>query len=283
MAFHIVLKKSTEAVANNTFVINNLGSLSLDLSTPLTPMPLPEESDQENILVKMEGNTQIVPVSWTLKTETTAMIGKNTAGESFWHDAGTWKLKDPTTANHLSQFEQINWLQNIFAPNSVDDGYQFAIYDDDDGTGAVFIRDGSITNLRFAISGNSPVVWDASCNFIVGDAVAAFESNSPERPTFKSLTSAVAGEAVITWLSFQGYATGEEPIYAATDIRYKKATGGNWETFDTGILGADTLKNATITGLTSNTEYIFKVSDNNSESDSTQLRHFSISRRIVIA
>ena len=282
MVFHIVIKKVTATGSTNTFVINNLGSLSLELSTPLTPMPLPEESDEETILVKMEGNTQTIPLSWTLKTETNPMIGSNDGGGvSFARTGMVWGLTTPDN-DTLTQFEQINWLQGAFAPNSVDDGYTFEVFDDAEPS-AVYTRSGSFTNFRFSISGNSPVVWDANVSFIVGDPVAAFESNSPERPTFKSLTSTVAGEADVTWKSFAGYASGETPTYTNSDIRYKKVNGGNWITLDTGILGAATDKTTTVTGLITGAEYIFKVADNNLESDDTNLRNFSISRRIVVA
>ena len=46
------------------YEINNLGSINLQLDQPVAPMPLPQESAEENVLVKMEGNTKTVTVNW---------------------------------------------------------------------------------------------------------------------------------------------------------------------------------------------------------------------------
>ena len=40
------------------FEITNLENLSINHNSPVTPMPLPEETSEENILVKIEGNSE---------------------------------------------------------------------------------------------------------------------------------------------------------------------------------------------------------------------------------
>ena len=42
--------------------ISNLNTLNWSIDTPVTPMPLPEDTHEENILVKMEGNTAKIDV-----------------------------------------------------------------------------------------------------------------------------------------------------------------------------------------------------------------------------
>ena len=40
-----------------SYYISNISNLNWSIDTPVTPMPLPEDTHEENILVKMEGNT----------------------------------------------------------------------------------------------------------------------------------------------------------------------------------------------------------------------------------
>ena len=45
---------SSEVLGYN---IPNFDSFNISVRTPISPMPLPEEKADENVLVKMEGNT----------------------------------------------------------------------------------------------------------------------------------------------------------------------------------------------------------------------------------
>jgi len=40
--------------------------VSIDYNSPASPMPLPEEDDEEQIIVKMEGNSATISVSWLI-------------------------------------------------------------------------------------------------------------------------------------------------------------------------------------------------------------------------
>mgnify|MGYP003136380658 CR=1 FL=1 len=51
---------------DEVYYISNLNNLNWSIDTPVTPMPLPEDTHEENILVKMEGNTAKIDISWTL-------------------------------------------------------------------------------------------------------------------------------------------------------------------------------------------------------------------------
>jgi hypothetical protein len=281
MGFHIIIQKTTEEGANNSYILSNLSSLSMNLSSPLTPMPLPEESDDANILVKMEGNTQTINFSWKLSTETSAMIGSGIKTAAFTHSGGTWGLTTPDSTL-LTQYDQILFLQNDFIPDGVSDAYAFYIYDDDDSSQPVFSEFGSVTEVNFNISGDSPVVWDARINFIVGNSIAAFESNSPERPTFVDVTSVTTGVALLDWKEFAGYAVGEDPTLTFTRIRYKPTTGGAWTTLTTTSTNADEV-DYSISPLVTGEEYIFKVAHSNLEADGTEMWHWSKPRRVVIA
>ncbi len=281
MGFHIIIQKTSEKTAINSYILSNMGSLSMNLSSPLTPMPLPEESDEENILVKMEGNTQTINFSWKLGTETTPMIGSGDGTAAFTHDGTNWGLTTPDSTI-LTQYDQILFLQNDLIPDGVSDSYAFYIYDDANSAVPVFSESGSITEVSVSISGDSPVIWDARINFIVGNSIAAFESNSPERPTFVQVVSTISGRADLDWKEFQGYAVGEEPTLTLTRVRYKKTIGGAWETLTTTSTASDET-GYQIPSLDSTDEYIFKVAHSNSEADGTEMWHWSKPRRVRIA
>ena len=382
--YYTIIKKIS-GTGNNTVIIPNLSSLSIDLNTPLTPMPLPEETDEDNILVKMEGNTKTIPVAWSMKEETdtigtdfadstgsvasgtltlvsaidtdvavvnglsyTGVTGTKANNTEFsidtsdteaaadladsitrdirvgttvpsvgvsatsslgvvtinalltGTDANSIDISSPDTtitasgatltggvialgtyaivggAGTKDAFEQIDFWDE-FAPNSVDDSYELLFYEEGNGN-ARYRKQGSITNIRFSISGGSPVVWDASFNFIVGDAVAAFESNSPERPSITDVTAPTSTSIKVDWKTFDGYIT--EPTLTNTLIKYKPLVGGSWiENIGTGITGAGertfTISNSQATPIVANTTYIVRVANESDESADTNIRNWS--------
>ena len=64
------------------YEINNLETLSVKLEQPVSPMALPQEDSDENILVKMEGNSEVIQISWRIPEEAVARVKKKTTAES---------------------------------------------------------------------------------------------------------------------------------------------------------------------------------------------------------
>jgi len=274
MVFHMVLIKTSQSSGQNVFVISNLSSLAYDLTTPLTPMPLPEESDEENILVKMEGNTKTIPLAWTMLEQ------GGVIGTSFTYGSNVWTLNgDAGSRTSIQQLE----FWDEFAPNSIVDGYSFGIYEDGNDQG--YIKDGSLTKFRASISGSSPIVWNINCDFIVGSAIAAFESNSPERPTIQTFTAPTSTSLRIDWKPYDGYASGEAPTLTNHTIRYKPTIGGTWTDVLTGTSLATeddfTINNSGSTPVVTATEYIIKIASDNIESAGSLQRNFSFKRRVT--
>lgn len=67
----IWLRHASGATASHIYKIQNLTDLQINHSSPASPMPLPEEDEAENILIKIEGNSGDVSISWVIKEETT--------------------------------------------------------------------------------------------------------------------------------------------------------------------------------------------------------------------
>ena len=49
------------------------------MNTPVSALPLPMETKEENILVKMEGNAEVIHMTWRIPEEATARVKKKTS------------------------------------------------------------------------------------------------------------------------------------------------------------------------------------------------------------
>ena len=90
------------------YTIKNFESFNINLRTPISPMPLPEEKSGENVLVKMEGNTQVINLAWTLVESTTDLSFGNQS------DANTLIKTVPQQLVYLSDALEGSSLQEKF-------------------------------------------------------------------------------------------------------------------------------------------------------------------------
>lgn len=147
----IVIKKLTgdcgDPVPNcTTYTIRNFMSLDVELMTPVSHFALPEDCAQAAIIVKAEGNTMIVNVGWTLIDESVSVV------------AGTCA---PTI---LTPSQQIDYWLGDFQPTSLEDKYSITF----DG----ITKNGYIQKVTFSKDANTPTLYNARMEFIVGDVVA---------------------------------------------------------------------------------------------------------------
>ena len=168
------------------YEINNLGSINLTLDQPVAPMPLPQESAEENILVKMEGNTKTVTVNWKVgqnfpypKKSTTNNVGGGEIQTDYE------KFYDSTAANspitwvdlvYTEPEDTISWLTNDFEGKNLSDTFTLVL----GHTSLVF--EGFVTRMTASIDGASPVVWNVSMTFIVGNVISIYETDAPSEP-----------------------------------------------------------------------------------------------------
>ena len=190
------------------FRIDNLNNLNWSIDTPVTPMPLPEDTHEENILVKMEGNTAKMDLSWTL-TESTN-FGK------LEKDGGVYTFVD---GEELTVYEEINLFKETFVPISIGDSYTMLITDD---SGKRIMEDeGTISNMSFSVSGSSPIVWNVNCAFYVGNVVAMLEADIPPAPTHVLMAVFSGNQIRFTITAYDGYATEPAGGNAITGFAYK--------------------------------------------------------------
>jgi|TARA_R110002051_G_scaffold211197_1_gene276607 hypothetical protein len=247
------------AANDEVYHVSNLNTLNWSINTPVTPMPLPEDSHEENILVKMEGNTAKIDLSWTL-TEG-SFFGTLNSSDVFEPEG------NPDTV--LSAISQIGRFKE-FVPISIGDSYSIKIVGDGGS-----IDKGTIATMSFSVSGSSPIVWTVNLAFYIGNVVAMLESDIPPAPTSVTLvgstsTSADAGTIAYTVVPYDGYATeppaGTPHAISGHKIKYKKTGNAGTLTneLNTWIEPAN-FSNAltnTITGL-SHGNYTVKIAQQN--------------------
>jgi hypothetical protein len=201
------------------YTIPNLESLNVQYNTPISPMPLPEEDADENILVKIEGNSASIDIDWTLAdyTYTTddgtchfeewnskmkfnsngVLVADNDATGSVQElsvTAGDTRGKfNPLplyfvdmSQNTSSPSKQVGMFREFFESKSLNNDYLLTIEDgSSDGYGEANEPTtwyGSISQMSFSISGSSPIVWRARMQFFVGNVITVFDPDSPESP-----------------------------------------------------------------------------------------------------
>tara|TARA_R110000744_G_scaffold273244_1_gene386154 strand:+ start:5108 stop:5971 length:864 start_codon:yes stop_codon:yes gene_type:complete len=230
-----------------SYYISNLNNLNWSIDTPVTPMPLPEDTHEENILVKMEGNTAKIDLSWTMDTGSYfGTLSKNSASPPVW----TFEPEGSPDII-LTALQQINEFKK-FVPKSIGDAYNIMMISD---SGIEENKDeGTISNMGFSVSGGSPIVWNVNLAFYIGKVVAMLEADIPNAPTSAIMvgstgTSAGAGTISFTVVPYDGYAVvpAGAAITTGMNIKYQIANG-TWEETELTNLQLGTPLTQSITG-----------------------------------
>jgi hypothetical protein len=189
------------------FQAKTFESLSIDLNTPISPMPLPEDKSTENILVKMEGNSQVVRFGCKFDSDlvTLSHVDGISLDEIAYKEGNfnVIKEKDGTIYNYLDQTEANNiLLANAFITNfesrSITDSFLLRVVNTDNGT--VFYEGyGSIQSITSSIDSASPVVWTVNVDYMVGNVISIYDADTPEGVTGLEISSPVSGTIRYRW------------------------------------------------------------------------------------
>ena len=274
MASIYIYKTST--IPSDTTVryeINNLENLNVSLDQPVSPMALPQEDAQENILVKMEGNTETVSISWRIPDVGASLIRKEDsvldAGVIQDDSTGATPVNWDSTPAYLSSGSNIAWFLNEFQGRNISDRYFIKIPD-------LNIKEGFINKLTFTISGDSPVVWQGNISLIIGNVISIYDADTPSEVRNSAVSQVDSGGDTVS----EGGGTADRirlrwsaPTDSTTSIvKYKIYRGSDNSSLvltntltdsnalDGAVSGNSSYKELEVTGLASGTEYYFRIS-----------------------
>ena len=228
MALTLYLRKIVSGEVKFIYRVHNFKDFGAEFSAPVSPMPMPEERDEENILLKLEGNTTNITLAWTIKEETSNVgTGHNIP------DSDDERYNITNIGNTQTIWEQLKFFDTYFVPSSMIDKYDICIGDGTEGTlsdefptpGFLYQKSGYVPKLGFRISGSSPVTMDANLNFIVGNVVSSYQLDTPNKPYGISATTVTgagsAGKINVNWTAPSS--TGGQSITGYV-VQYKKGT-----------------------------------------------------------
>ena len=187
----IYIYKTSTIPANSTvrYEINNLENLSVKLDQPVSPMALPQEDSDQNILVKMEGNTESLNVTWKIPDTGTSLIRQHssvlTTGQIQSDADGSTPVSWTTTPAYVKSGEVLAWLLNEFQGRNISDRYFLKLPD-------ISIREGFMTGISFTIAGDTPVVWQANLQMVVGNVISIYDADAPSNPN--NVAATVVGD-----------------------------------------------------------------------------------------
>lgn len=215
-----------------TYNFSNFQIWSIKFNTPVTTQPLPEEGADDNVLMKLEGNSTVIGFSWTVREESTNQ--EVTAGE-------------PT--QHIDEI--IYFFETKMSPEHLEDSYKITF----NFTNRPLIFYGTINNIDFNGSETAPAIVNGSFTFYQGKVVSVYELDPPSQPLNFTAGTSGAGNLETSWTVPSSAGSTAISGYVA---QRKKSTETDWTSF--GVGAAVFVKN--YTGLSAGTYYVRVMATN---------------------
>ena len=228
------------------YELESFNSISINKQTPVSPMPLPEEDSEENVLMKIEGNTTTMSLNWTLTNASTS-IAECSFADLEYSFATKRYMKDNIQTDQSGVFDQVSYIEKNLAPNSLNDFFVLYIVDSEKfylnalknkGKAKIYEKMGLIQDFQFSTDSSSPVNWQATMSFIEGAVVTSMSENLHQPPTITTppkftIQSGTSGSTLqrtgitVTFKEFPNYSANDRPITTGLTLRYKRNTGAN--------------------------------------------------------
>lgn len=180
-------------------------SINLNLSSPVSPMPLPEEDATENILVKMEGNSQQIRFGFRFSPDLSvlqeASINISQSGVALkynedlvnvdqYNNNGTdTNITYTDLGTSSNSIEYLESFLKQFENKSITD--TFIVRIDDGSPSPLMEYGGSLVGIDCTLDSGSPVVWSINLDFMVGNVISIYDADTPEQPNDFKITKTI--------------------------------------------------------------------------------------------
>jgi len=278
------------------YKIKVFDSINFKFGSPISPMPLPEESGQENILIKMEGNTHTFTITWLVKNESVNQGVTN-----------GWSGSDHYIGETKTIFDVIQWFSDEqgFIGRNLDHSYEILVLDEltgldlfdmstssagttssqpttdewthTDSSDAVFssriVRSmkGYIRDISFRTSKDEPATLRGTIEFIEGDNVAGYQGSTPAAVRSFKVETPSSGTTHdrmnISWTDPRH--VGNSAIIGY-DIGHRKLPAQAGDEFKWQFAEDPTSRAVTVSSLDADSDYQFRVAARNSDGRGTK-------------
>ncbi len=197
-------------VANSTtelyrYKLGNFKRLQYNINTPVSPMPLPEEDSNENVLIKIEGNSSDITLNWIVKDNNGVNLET--------------KFDAPTGFPSSTVREQIEFIRKEFRPKSIADSYQLILRLDNADTSQDITFDGTFAQFGFGMADPELLTFKAQAKFFEGNVALGFAVDVSSEPLNLVVTSPASGEIDADWDVPQDPGTSALTLYR---VHYRK-------------------------------------------------------------
>ena len=155
---NITIEKLTGKNSPLTYNVRNLQNLDILLETPALVYAIPESEAADAIGMKVEGNTMLITISWTLIDDDTTLVDQKTGGNSI-----------------LTADDQMSFLMETFQSSSVSDNYRFRLFPNNSNT-AFFTQTGILTKAGATKTASTPVTYNATVVFAVANMTTSADN-----------------------------------------------------------------------------------------------------------
>lgn len=226
-----------------SYELLNLTKFSIKYDMGITTNPLPENADDETVLVKVTGNSTTQTVGWVIKND-----GTNRASGS--------GVQGNTSTKTM--FEQLRFFDKVFQAIHLGDAYRLVIADGftlgniptggstpDAYTNEYFRKEGALSGMSFDFTDLEPVNIRASVDFQTGRVVSGLDADTPSEPL--SITKSDIGSHHV----LLGWATPNDAGGSAITgyvIQRKTQTTAYVDVITTGVTNSATDTSITVAG-----------------------------------
>lgn len=242
----LYLRRFTNGTVNYVYKTINFEDFNPRFGSPITPMPLPEEDDDRQILTKVEGNSTVIGFTWIMK-QSSVNLGSAHNGAS-----------DPGSTKNI--WEQLLFWEDFMIGTGITASFDIVVADDavvanlDEVVpdNILYQKSGFLTSFDPHLAGNSPVAFRTTVQLIVGDVITSYNTDTPsEVLNLAAVTGTLSGEIDVSW---------DDPVdnggSAVTGHTIFFKTGTNtWSQVTAGAAA----NSVTLTGLTAGAEYDIRM------------------------